>query len=680
MSHWRCKLLVSLVLASQSASAAEPTASHSTPQLVAPAPALLPTVGREASAAASSSGWLSVFHNPARRVVGRLIAADGEPSGAPFVISADERATLARVAFDGTHYVVAWLDLADDGASSLRVQRVDTHGALVGAREQLPPFPQQRTPTLTMASGPQGVVIVLCAADDLHSTCRAWPALPGGLGSAQPMAVDDVVIASDSAFSGSQLLVALETQHDGLQLLRASAGGQFIDGAAIALNSGAQLEVAPAIAATSAGFAVVWADEQSERLSQVGFDGSVTTDPAPLIDTRTLSQPQVIALPDRFLLVGSETQDCADCAATSHIREYSSEWRLQAEPIVIDEQLTFSRASLSPNGNELLSLWENLEGQIVALRWDASDITIPPDRRLVSVHAPLQGVPVAAPGPGGWLVAWPEDYFVRASLLDAAGLPRGDVLTLGKTSENVRPWIAEVSGGPGGWLVIWDGGPPAQAVLVDGAGTIGKKVELDSYGRVQAVPASGGWTVAFNEADPAENTFAVATKHLSVDGELSPSLVLSEPYDSYQIPFDIALIPGGYRAWWRAGSSFVAKDVSTTGIAPVALPDYDVIESRSLSAAMTADGSALVWWSSLGHHFATSTSAATALVSGVAASELVDVNGTTATVWHRHATGIAEIALLQDDGEPLVVDAVDAALAPQLSGAVGNQLLLTFVR
>lgn len=662
-------------LASALHAAAAPTVTHSQPVPVAD-PGLRLGWGTATAVAASNAGWLAVYESDLDgHLKGRRLDAQGEPFGAPFAIALDHaEGSAPRVVFDGSQFVVVWLDLSDETVE-LCLQRVSTQGELIGSRDKAV-VPSAGSLMFDLARGPSGVVVMFCGFDDVESTCRTWTVPEEtGLEPADVLpAASPLGSVLDVEFSGDTLLAALESG-PAVELLRADAKGEYIEGPLQMLQGNTE-QLGPTVAPTSDGFAVLWRDEVDTRLAQVSRAGVVTTEALPLIAANDSYRQRVVAVPQGFLLFAYD-------AAGPLMRRYSTTWQLLGEPLAVPQGVRFMDAALAVNGSLLLTSWQST-AKAEAMALEPSAVAWPAAKP-ISVTPKAQEQPHAALGPDGGLIVWFEEPFLRARLLDEQGAPMGSTFTLVTVPDKGGLVVAGVSGHPGGrWLVLWyDTYLQTHAVVYDAQMQVVGTDLLEPGTQMQCVATKDGWVVAFNDYDDVQNKQAVVSQRIDLSGKVAAPMRLSQPLD-YPSPFDITALPGSsgaYRVWWEGAATVVAADVSASDqVTPLALPAIYAPDLMWLTAAQGTTRSALAWHSQKGFELATTASADVGFAERLAATDLTQAGETSLMGWWRQDDNTVELAGPGDDGAWSVLDVVPDAAGAYLSAGDDSHALLVFYR
>jgi hypothetical protein len=658
---------------------AELNVSHSEPRLVSPNLEQGPSPGNAQSLAKSGDGWLAVYVGQPTRLFGRLIGPDGTPLGAPFDIASDFIGISAEVQFDGSAFVVAWLGTTGNGRVTLHSQRVSTAGELVGARNLLTTFDEWRNPQLTTASITNGALVVVCTIGQSNTFCKTWTVDELGALEGDIIETAQVGWPAKLARSGDTLLAVLDDGVGHLSFVRLNTDGTFLDEAPVPFASGAGTEGTPVPIGVDEGFAVVWSDDGSERLTTIDLEGSIATKPSPIPYTG-LGALTGISTPTGAALVG---RDCADCPAT--LRLFSSDWQAVGAPVAIGGGSATWRMILSgtADSSRMLAFWDtsglvngSLATQAVAQLIDLNDLQTEHVTLPVSVGFADQSHPRSAPGPGGWLVSWSEASTVHAQLVDELGEPRGNPIRLGGETQFFGIGVLAVSGGPDGWLVIWRDSNSVWATLVDAQGGIAESLLGTPDVAHQALRSGSGWTVGFNDYDLGSERFSFSTLELDDEAQTSGSRPYSAP-SGLRVPFDIAKLDQGYRAWWGIDSQIVSKDVVGSNVT-----DGPVLEVPSGTVSfLTTTAESLLCCDSAWCYFASTSQPKWSFMGNVIPSDLVDVNGVAAVALVKNDGSYVAELHLSEDGSPLVqMDTVYDADSPALSEPVEDKVLLTFTR
>jgi MYXO-CTERM domain-containing protein len=684
MKHWVVSLVgLGLTLVAGTAAAALPALSHSEPAAIAE-PLFELGRARGATVAASGSGFLAVYsassHGPLR---GRLLGEDGVPLGPPFLISAETKSGRgAAVVFDGSHFVVTWLEQLEE-REELWLQRMTTQGEKLGELARVELGEMTHEPEFSVMRGASGVVVMACTAElEADNSCRTWLVSDDAVTPADERTIPNAALEMDLEASGGELLAAVTLAVTGMVLIRADADGALSE----ALPMTANLVRHPNVVATDDGWAILWLEDEHTRLGTFDFEGNLTAAPAPLIAANVPMWQRAYTLPNGFLVFSRELdRSCGFCPDRHMLRKFSVDWTPLGEPSGQQLPRYFTGGALSASGSQMLTLWQDGIGTVSLLQ-DPNDFVMAEPATPVSVVPVPQYYARSAPGPGGWLVAWVEPPSVRARLLDEGGLPASEPFTIGSEAVSEEPTIlAEVSGRPDGWLVIWGKAAALRASVLDSQAKPWHQVEVELSGeRFQALPTRDGWTLALNQFVPGQG-MAVATRELGIDGSLSePRFWSTFSTLNQRAPFDITASGDGYRIWWAADGTLVAKDVSGAVVRDVALPSFEASDFSGLSAAQGSALSALAWASPAMLHLATTAGPTTRSIPGRFATELTTL-GDLALMgcWSEQPglpSGRTELHSADAESDGSALDSIDNTRLPALSQARDNKVLLTFAR
>jgi MYXO-CTERM domain-containing protein len=612
-----------------------------------------------------------------------LLGADGVPRGLPFLISAETKSGRgALVAFDGSQFVVVWLEVAE-GRAELWLQRVTGQGQKLGELTRVELGEMKRNPEFSIVKGPSGAVVMACSAElESGNSCRTWLVSDEAVTPAGELSLPNAALEMDLEASGGELLAAVTLSPSGMLLIRADEDG--------ALNEALPVTATPVrhpdVVATDDGWAILWLDDEDTRSGRLDFEGVLTTAAAPLIAANVQTWQRAYTLPNGFLLFSRELDStCGFCPDRHVLRKFSADWTPVGEPNGQELLRYFTGGALSATGSQVLTLWQDGIGTVSMLQ-DPNDFVMAEPATPVSVVPVPQYYARSAPGPGGWLVAWVEPPSVRARLLDERGLPAGEPFTIGTEAVSEEPtMLAEVSGRPDGWLVIWGKQGALRASVLDSQAKLRHQAEVELSGeRFQALPSSDGWTLALNQFELGQG-MAVATRELGIDGSLTePRFWSTFSALNQRHPFDITASGDGYRIWWATDGTIRAQDVSGAVVRDVALPSFEAPDVIGLSAAQGSELSTLSWSSPASLHLATTAGPTTRSLPGRFATELTTLRDLVLMGWWHAQPGLSSgptelHSLDHESGEP-ALDSVENTRLPMLSRARDNKVLLTFAR
>jgi MYXO-CTERM domain-containing protein len=663
-----------------------PVVSHSQPVAIAE-PELFTGRFNIAAIAAADSGYLVAYNGYfTQGLFGRVLDAQGATVGPPFLISATQQSgSLARVVFDGSQYIVAWLSSVE-GEAQLWVQRVSPAGLNIGSPQALASAGTESTFQFDLARTESATIVMACTSNwESDNSCRTWTVSDASSTQIDELAMAGGAVGVELESSRGELLAAVATSPGGTTLVRVD------DDAMFDATSQATLADVPeqsALAATENGWALLWRQDQDTRLTMLDFDGVLTSSATPLIAANAPSWIQAHAISNGFLvLVREHNSVCNFCREAQSIRRYSPSWE-PIETLTEFAELYVLDAAAPANGSRVITLWGEVDRGIVAMTHDLDDFELADEPTPVSQLPSSQEGSRSAAGPGGWLVAWTEYRGVRARRVDAAGAPQGETITIGNVPDDSALKVTEVSGNPQGWLVAWNSVTAGTHVtLLDASGAIRHDIKGLSGERVQAVPSQDGWVLAYNHLDVGgSNGMAVVTRSLAADGSLAEPRIWSELSDNYeQTAFDITPLGEGYRIWWASAGVVRAKNVVGEAVNEAVLPVFDVSQPRWLSATQSSEEAAVTWWSNDGSYLNTSKHpGGSAFPLRWSASELTTIRDTRLVVWtHPDSDGYYGPTELHS-----VDDALDApglvsfanARSPALSAAREDQVLVTFGR
>ena len=232
------------------------------------------SLGDQSSASACSDGsdffvvWEDGRADGDWNLYGNRVSQAGQVLGAASIcLVADSGSQLApAIAFDGTHYLVAWTDVTADGGD-IRAARVTRGGEVVD--------------TLTVSAAP-GRQANPAVAFDGANYLVAWEDYRARQGDIYAARVDQSGIVLDTAgvvvsaapdtqsrptalFDGAHFLVAWQDDRRGqletdIYAARVSASGAVLDTAGIAVSTGADWQRMVAAASNESIAVVAWAD------------------------------------------------------------------------------------------------------------------------------------------------------------------------------------------------------------------------------------------------------------------------------------------------------------------------------------------------------------------------------------------------------------------------------------
>ncbi|MBN2498475.1 MAG: hypothetical protein JXR96_28045 [Deltaproteobacteria bacterium] len=397
-------------------------------------------------------------------IFGARISTDGtllDPE--PFALcDASEDQLLPSMAFDGTNYMVAWLDNRDFQCDiyAARVEGsgtvLDPNGFPVSVRTDLAKFP-------ALAFGQDSYLIAW--QDERH----AAPCIYGARVESSGAVLDpDGFRISDSAanqtfaavaFGGNEFLVVWEDEPDGHSDLfgaRIDSSGAVLDAAPIQIALAPELQGNPTVVFDGSDFFVAWNDAR-EGLADiyatwVDRSGSVLdTDGMPLVQmAESQIDPSAVFDGERHLVVFSDSS-----AGWSDI----SGARVQTDGQVLDTSgIHISLAvnsqyepNVASNGSDYLVVWssDNTVDQkdIYGALLDRSGAMIGQESFSISTSAGDQTNPAAASDGHDYLVAWTvhgqEDRGIHGVVLDRHGqaVEPGERLLVEGSVGNAPPGI-----------------------------------------------------------------------------------------------------------------------------------------------------------------------------------------------------------------------------------------------
>ncbi|GMU08940.1 HYR domain-containing protein [Corallococcus caeni] len=396
--------------------------------------------GKQSGTAVASSGndFLVVWDDASLSVralrAARVSGSTGQILGSPFAVSNSTAGQIwPAVAFDGTHYLVAWTDYRG---------RVDTdiYGARVRASDGA-------------LLDPAGILICSVAG------YQASPAV---------------------AFDGNRFLVVWQDSRSvapGLHGARVGVDGVVIDRTSLPISTTAGAKFSPAVSAVSGTFLVTWINVQnSQREIQA---------------TRVRTSDGMVLEPSGLKLGTATAYDTdAGASVASNGSDFLVVWedgfgsdnRIRMRRVLKDGSLpepqgltlAYSEAHkqvpvVAFDGTRFMVVWSSERfGQqdIHGVRLRASDLVVLDDPpRLLSVRPNTEGSPAVAAGANSYLVVWHDDrdwqgtydimgVRVRASdgaVLDAVAIPIATGLNIKRAPS--------VSYSDGGFLVVWYDNP-----------------------------------------------------------------------------------------------------------------------------------------------------------------------------------------------------------------------------
>ncbi len=419
----------------------------------------------------------------------RVRGADGavvDPQGLVIATTAERHSRLT-VASEGTHYLVAWEDVRNDG------------GDVYGARVRVQDGAVMDPPGLPLATGPgtQELPVLSCAST--RGTCLlVWVdtqtsgsrflatrlrASDGarldadrllGPGSGQPFVTsngEDFLVTWRVAPTGG-------TEFDILGMRVDGESGAPLDAAPVLLTFGPiNRQVTPAVAAGGDVYLVVWSDNRNGNFDIYGtrvraVDGQVLDTVALPISVKSLDQkaPAVAFDGSNFLVVWENHNTSFNVAIQGARVRASDGVVLDPSGRVFSSLASAARRTpaVAFGGGYFLLAWEHVpNSNIVVMRVRASDaIGMDAGGRFLTNDTFTQRVPSVAYANGHFLVAW-EDHWRAGSPLGwwpgvlARRVRASDGLFVDSFAlspatpsfENEQPAVA--SNGQDGFLVVW---------------------------------------------------------------------------------------------------------------------------------------------------------------------------------------------------------------------------------
>jgi MYXO-CTERM domain-containing protein len=456
------------------------------------------------------------------------------------------------VAFDGTHYLVAWCESTQPSTQEMRAARIGVDGTVLDAPALVLPTSGDSASPAIAFDGTNYLVVwqeTSLGSGDIHGV-RVSPA--GGVLDLAPIPISAAVNAQQEpvvAFDGTNYLVAWTDGRSGVgtnvYAARVDPDGDVLDGNGVQLCSASHGQSTPAVAFDGAGYLVVWQDTRQPESFEI-YGTRVTPAGAALdADGVLLSsghaghyagRPSLAFDGTNYLAIWSDDiLDMGDVDTVVDVvgaRVDTSAQRVDATDLVISQGPNEEHEpAVAFDGTNYLAVWKdsrNGNDDIYAARLSAEGELLDASGIAVSTADKVQRTPRVAFGDDTFLVVWQDFrngfdnadiYGARVStagaLLDASGI----ALT---TAANEQRAPA-VEFGSDDFLVVWSDGRDSANDEIYGTRVSTAGAVLDAAGiavtsgaTFAATPALAfdgtNYLVVWSQLDGAANTGIYAAR------------------------------------------------------------------------------------------------------------------------------------------------------------------------
>lgn len=408
----------------------------------------------------------------------------------PIITAAFDEQSYARVASDGTDYLVVWGDSRVEGNEDSVLDGVpfDVWGARVSAAGvvlDVAGIPiaavrgsEQRSPAVAF-DGTNYVVAWADARSGQYDIYAARVATDGRVLDPAGIAVTTatgIQHEPDVAGSGGNSLIVWRDERSGtpdIYAARLAATGSVLDGAGIAVSTAANSQRAPAVASAGAGFLVAWQDDRTTAsdfdvyAARVDSAGQVL-DPAGVVvhaEANSQFEPAIASSGTGYLLAWSHTRNNGNKdVRAGRVTSDGTVLDSGGGVTVIGSSTDEARPAVAWNGTHFAVAWEDGRGTdlgIYVRRLDTSAAIVDSTEIDVSSGTNDRMAPAIAANGSGFYVAWHccevwETENVRGTRLAADGSVLDDVPTgrLISTSPSVQ-WDVDVARSASQYLVVW---------------------------------------------------------------------------------------------------------------------------------------------------------------------------------------------------------------------------------
>lgn len=385
------------------------------------------------SLATDGENWLAVYSGYLRTqsvATARLIAPDGQPLSAPFVIAYGFNPRA--VVFDGNDYLV--LGESDTKAAFVRITSAGTTTGEVTFLSDTP----QAALTISAAVSAEGHTrAIVCAS----SACRAFDILDNEI---RRRALLPVSRVNQLVYSNDRWLVlAAGSALYEVTMLQLDEGGSPVEGTLKSLGESSE----PMLAAPAPdGFALVRPAWPQVELLTIDATGVTTVKGKYGAEGEVVAPKSFVQQGNGYLLLAKHFDP--DANEEDLLQHFDAELAPSGDPALLPATSNAILAQGEPEKALMTWVGDTLKSRLI-------DLSLPlgyGEITYVSVAPQGQRQVLVSPAPEGWLALWATDWQRpwQYALLDDDGALRGK-------PKNLPNWgVDVVSRGPGGWLASQD--------------------------------------------------------------------------------------------------------------------------------------------------------------------------------------------------------------------------------